>query len=183
MTFSKKIISWLLLVALVGAMCGCTDIRGDTTLPSGVFPEMHEEIDYTLHGVWITQDGEVQEMLDFSVTGTLDLTQTGEDTLALDFLFPDAFPYAYDSATAYTSQSRKYFDLPYCVICGYSFNNFANKHVFSYFALCPAKEYVIFYWEDDPQRFLVASTDPNATPHEILAYFDAFIEKYIDNAK
>lgn len=183
MTFTRKIISWLLLATLVGTMCGCTNIKGDATLPSGIFPEMHKEIDSTLHGVWITNDGEVQEMLDFSVAGTLDLTQTGEDTLTLDFLFPDTFPYVYNSTTAYASQSRKYFDLPYCVSCGYSFNNSSSENVFSYFALCPEKEYVIFYWEDDPQRFLVASTNPNTPPHEIMDYFDVFIEKYIDNAK
>lgn len=147
------------------------------------FSEMHEVIDWSLHGAWITAAGEVQKAVDFRISGQVDMEASGEDSMTLDISFPDTFPYSYTEKTEFVSQSRKYLGLSYCVSSAFSFRRYSGDPVSSHFVLCPEKEYVLFYWEAQPDRFLVASTDPDTNPQEILTYFDAFTEKFIDNAK
>lgn len=178
-----KSVTYILLIAMLLGLCGCgSDQTGETT-PATDFPEMHEEISYDLYGAWITAAGEVQKAVDFRISGQVDMEASGEDSMTLDISFPDTFPYSYTEKTEFVSQSRKYLGLPYCVSSAFSFRRYSGDPVSSHFVLCPEKEYVLFYWEAQPDRFLVASTDPDTNPQEILTYFDAFTEKYIDNAK
>ena len=137
-----------------------------------------EKIDWQLYGAWISQEGEVGEPVEFTISGDLKLEKTETDSMQLDITFPHSFPYSYNGRTEFTSESRKYFSLPYCVSTRYAFNQISGEPVFSYLALCPEKEYVIFCWEDHGDSFVIASTDPETDYQEILDYFEAFFEKY-----
>lgn len=137
------------------------------------------EINWTLYGIWITPFGRTGTETELSVSGKVTLGEDGEDIMELSIIFPDEFDYAYTNPTTYTSQSRKYTKLPYCVSMVFSYAKWQNDIFFSYFALCPEKEYMIFRWDETPDRYLVASTNPDADPQEILEYFQGFIEYYI----
>ena len=174
----KKILCRLLVVALLCTLCGCSMFKPAPTIPTGPMA-LNEDIDWTLHGVWINEKLEVLKTVDFTISGNLDLTATGEDSMTLDISFPDSVPYNYTEKTEFVSHSRKYFGLPYCVSTSYSFRRLSGDPVISYFVLCPEKEYVLFYWKAQPDRYLVASTDPETDPAQIVTYFEASFEKYI----
>ena len=142
-----------------------------------------QKIDWTMTGTIVSGSGEVISPCNLSLSGQLALGKNRQDQLNLDIRFPKPFAYWYESSAVYTSQSRKYFNTPYPVFTHYAYNRDADKPaeepVFSVFAVCPEREYVIFHWEDGKDQYLVASTDPNVPPQEILSYFEAFTEKFV----
>ena len=142
-----------------------------------------QKIDWTMTGTIVSGSGEVISPCNLSLSGQLALGKNRKDQLNLDIRFPKPFAYWYESSAVYTSQSRKYFNTPYPVFTHYAYNRDADKPaeepVFSVFAVCPEREYVIFHWEDGKDQYLVASTDPNVPPQEILSYFEAFTEKFV----
>lgn len=174
-----KSIAYILLIAMLLGLWGCGSDQTEEPAPSTGLPEMHEEISYDLHGAWITEAGEVQQAEDFRISGQVDMQASGEDSMTLDISFPDTFPYSYTEKTEFVSQSRKYFGLPYCVSTAFSFRRLSGDAVISHFVLCPEKEYVLFFWEAQPDRYLVAATDPDTDPAQIVTYFEVFFEKYI----
>ena len=179
MKYFGKSIAHILLIAMLLGLCGCGSSQTKETTPAPVFPEMHKEISYDLYGTWITADGELQESVDFHISGQVDMDASGEDTMTLDISFPDTFTYSYLAKKEFASQSRKYFGLSYCVSTGFSWRRGSDIPVISYLALCPEKEYVLFYWDERPGRYLVASTDPDTAPEQIISYFEVVFEKYI----
>lgn len=135
-------------------------------------------IDWTMYGYMVSPGEEPISTTDLSVSGTVTYGETGTDVLELDIAFPQTARYRYDGPTAYYSQSRDIWGLGYFVCASYSYDSSANASVFSCFAVSLDKEYVIFNWEDGQDLYLVASTDPETDPHDILAYFQIFREKY-----
>ncbi len=142
--------------------------------------EKTQKIDWSMTGTMVSSSGEVLRSCNLSISGDLTLGKNGKDQLDLDIRFPKLFEYWYDGPTTYTSQSRKYFITPYPVFPHYAYNRDTDDHTtFSVFAVCPEKEYMIFRWEDGKDQYLVASTDPNVPPQEILSYFETFTEKFV----
>ena len=137
-----------------------------------------QKIDWTMTGAMVSGNGEVLRSCNLSITGDVTLGKNGEDQLDLNIRFPKLFEYWYDGPAVYTSQSRRYFNTPYPVCSSYAYNRDTNDPDYSVFALCPEKEYVIFNWDDGKDQYLVASTDPNVSPQEILSYFATYMEKF-----
>lgn len=162
-----------------------------STSPEGTQPTSTEttapadeagQIDWLMHGTWISADGITEESVYFLVSGKATLGDDA-DTLTLDIQFPDMISYSYQPQSEFTSLSRQYGDLPYLVCPYFSYDKVTNDTVWSYFALCPENEYMIFWWEETPDRYLVASTDPDTDPRGILTYFQGFIFVYIKNSQ
>ena len=140
--------------------------------------ERDQKIDWSMTGAMVSGSGEVLRACNLSISGDVTLGKDGKDQLDLNIRFPKLFEYWYDGPAVYTSQSRRYFSTPYPVCPSYAYNRDTNAPDFSVFALCPDKEYAIFTWDDGRDQYLVASTDPNVTPQEILSYFETYIEKF-----
>lgn len=136
------------------------------------------EIAWTMYGTWITPDGKTGEETELTVLGMITQTDT-HDSLIADIRFPDSFRYHYQPLTEFVSFSRQIPDLPYLVCPHFSYNKVAHDAVWAYLALCPEKEYMIFRWDESQDRYLVASTNPDADPQEILDYFQGFIDFHI----
>lgn len=137
------------------------------------------QIDWTMYGTWVTAEAVTVQKVDFSIAGTVTENRDGVDVLDVNIDFPDSFNYGFEGRhDPYTSQSGKKFGLEYYVCATYCYDRNLNVGVFSYFALSTEREFAIFYWENYPTHFLVASKDPNADPAEILSYFQECIEKY-----
>ena len=170
------------LVAATDANATAADITAYfTDFTEWIAPFLRDsiQIDWTMHGTWITEDGETGQKEDFSINGAISERNPSMDVLAIDISFPSTFRYSYqDQQSPFYSGSRQNFELPYYVCQCYSWDYNRADFVFSYFALSAQQEYAIFYWENYPTRFLVASKDPNADPAEILTYFEDFIVKY-----
>ena len=104
--------------------------------------------------------------------------------LQLEFQMPMSFPYSLRGATVqpegyencYIDHGGKYFS--YWVTTDTAYNKNTNDMVIQQFALCPEREYFIFHANDDPTKYLLASTDPNTTSQEILDYFQDYIDTF-----
>ncbi|MBQ9121420.1 MAG: hypothetical protein IJY12_03540 [Clostridia bacterium] len=157
----------MICVAIVG-ICGCNKQESVNT------------IDWNLHGVWVTADGVVQneqEGVDFSLSGTL---PTGYDAystveMKLNFIWPDGFIYSNEGTRVYTGGA-----------------NFANKHEnqsiyhggeyvyspednesnFLSYTICPEEGFIVVHVDN---KYLVGSTDPNADPAEIFAFYKEYV--------
>lgn len=136
-------------------------------------------VDWTMHGTWITAAGEPGETVEFSVKGKVKDYSEKDDTLNLDIAFPDSFPYR-DNTRDFTDISMiwRYWDVPYFACRGYSYDVQANAGTIRCYALSLEEEYMIFCWPDS-DRLMVASTDPETDPQEIMEYFKVFLEMYV----
>jgi len=151
------------------------------------FPVTTHKIDYQMYGVYVETDGTVGSSVDFSIKGRAFANIEKYRFLELEFQMPTSFPYSLRGSTchpwgyenSFSDIGAGYFS--YWVTTGYAYNKYTNDTVIKYFALCPEREYFIFHTNDDPTRYLVASTDPNTTPQEILGYFQDYIDTFINN--
>ena len=154
-----------------------------------IWPNLGNTVDWTMHGVVVNSQGEVNKYTEyqvgqFTVSGSIHDEADKIATMKLRIIMTENFRYMFDNAghpndrTKYISMNRKYTDEPYYVFSHFTYDRFANESTFAYMALDQEKEFMIFNWDDDKDLYLVASTDPDTDPNEILAYFQKFIEDY-----
>ena len=154
-----------------------------------ILPNLPNRIDWTMYGIVVDSAGNqynyVQYFLDeFTVTGTIDDIDFNRAELKLRIVLPETFQYRFeteqdpDRFTEYPSYNRAYTGESYYVIHSYSYDRRENQSVMTAIGLCREKEYMIFNWDDGKDLYLVASTDPDTTPTEILEYFLQFREIY-----
>lgn len=173
------IIVFLLFSCIFSPLTGCTTTP--ESLNTAIATGTHNTLNWQFHGTWISADGTISQTASGSISGTVHLGETGEDLLDLNITFTEDCNYQYTNPTSYSSESRKYLRVPYCVCPSYSYNADRNDSVFSYIGIGLDKEYVIFHWEDKKDLYLVASTDPDTDPKDILSYFEVFVQTYPDN--
>lgn len=147
------------------------------------FPVTTHRVDYQMQGFYVDEDGNVGEKTDFTVKGRVFDNSEKHTFLELDFAMPTSFPYSLKGATChpwgyedcFSDQGYGFFS--YWVVTGYTYNRQSgvDHATFMHFALCPEQEYFLFRASDVPDKYFVASTDPNTTAQEILDYFDSFI--------
>lgn len=137
------------------------------------------DINWPMYGLWVTRDGQPQEEMQFSIIGSVQQNQDASDKLSLNIIFPDECAYSYDSSVDFVSSSRQHLDVEYYVCPGYCFNERTAELVWSFLALSEETGFAIFYMEDNPDSYLVASLDPDTDPQVILEYFQAFFEVYL----
>ena len=174
-TCNYPIIALLLVFCLFFSLAGCNSASESptTTVATGT-----HALNWQFRGTWISADGTTSSAAAGSISGTVQLGDTGEDTLDLNITFTEGCNYQYTNPTSYSSESRKYLKVPYCVCPYYSYSKDKNDSVFSYIGISLDKEYVIFHWEDQKDLYLVASTDPDTDPKDILSYFEVFVQTY-----
>ena len=181
----REIYGAILLLVL---LCGCSyyppsvPTNGGQSDPFG--------IDWVMHGIVVDSDGNkanyVHYLLDdFSVSGTVEPEEDNCAEMSLRIVLPDSFQYMFekenepDASTEYYSNNRKYTDEPYYVVYGFSYDQRGNKSVPIVIGLSLENEYMIFNWEEGEDLYLVASTDPETDPNDILQYFQVFRETYV----
>ena len=146
------------------------------------------KVDYQMHGVYVDSDGNPGGSVDFSIKGRVLTNIRKNNFLQIEFLMPMSFPYSLLGATihpegfenCFYDHGGDYFS--YWVTATYGYNKFENSIDFLGFALCPEQEFFILHCYDEPDKYLVASTDPNTTVQEILTYFDDYIRSQIPNS-
>lgn len=148
------------------------------------FPVTTDKIDYQMHGFYVDSEGNASGSVDFSVKGRVFTNIKKTNFLQLEFQMPMSFPYSLRGSTVqpegyencYIDHGGDYFS--YWVTADYAYNKFTNSGDFLAFALCPEQEYFMLRFVDEPSKYLLASTDPNTTPQEILDYFQKYIDTF-----
>jgi hypothetical protein len=150
------------------------------------FPYTAEKIDYQMYGVWVNPHSTGEKEVEFSVKGRVLKTKDGA-YLDVDFAMPEDFPvrlegYNYDNGFKDVFYVMDIDQLPgYPYYWGplmFVYGNEKNSPVGLNIALSTDMGYFILMFEEDPERCLVASTDPETDPQEILSYFDKFIQRH-----
>lgn len=185
---SHFVIVFILVFAIFCSLAGCAytpdSPTTETTAPNtekqptqatapGTYP-----INWHLYGQWVTADGTESATSECAISGTVQLAETGIDSLELSIVFSKDCDYMENSSSPYPSLIRKYRDVDYCACSSFSYSISKNDFVSSCFGISLDEEYAIFHWKDKKDLYLVLSTDPDADPKEILTYFEIFVQDY-----
>jgi hypothetical protein len=160
-----------LLLLIVGIFllslhcCGCAPEKVD--------------IDWTMYGMWIGEDGQVENTFEFHMVGKSavypDDPQSGR--LELSIQWPEDFRFNTEQANEHTlgftiEREDSYF------LTGMLLSDdlHTSQIVPGSFALAPEKGYFLMYWEVpdgsyEIPGYLIASTDPNTSREEIEEFF------------
>ena len=137
-------------------------------------------LNYSLHGIWVNPDGTVQtgqEGVDFSVSSTLltEFEPYSTVELALNFTWPDCSIMQDDSKSTYTGHAQfadKHDNQRLYHIAAWLYDPAKNDSTSISFTICPEEGFVVVKLGQD---YLVASTDPEADPAEIFAFYKEYV--------
>jgi hypothetical protein len=135
------------------------------------------KLDWVLHGTWITADGQPLDSFSFSLSGKIEKDPQGKDALHLNVELPENFSYSLpEKPTTFYNAAENEASVPY-YICGgaYGLESGSDEPILVELALSQDQKFVILYFEDAPNCFLVGSIDPYAKSEDILTYFDLFV--------
>lgn len=136
---------------------------------------------WEMTGFVVKKDGTLVDTFPMAVNGTI-VKEQDESYLRLNVALPNQFRYQFatiDDGNGdicmqdYRAQWPNDF-----VTNSYTYDKTLNDLAFASWAVNTDKEYFIAYWDDAFGRYLVAATNPTATPADIMAHFEHFVECY-----
>lgn len=135
------------------------------------------KISWELNGVWVTDDGVEEGTVPFKVEGKVTdyKLEKVADKVNVEFEFPEDFPYEPNQGSDRFSYVNGFFDVDYFGCNDYSGAPETDYLIKYQYALDIEREYVLVCWSDEPERYLVASVDPNVKPEDIVKHFKAFL--------
>lgn len=138
-------------------------------------------IDWKLHGVWVDATGAVQGQsgtVDFSLSGALPLEYKPMSTVKgeLELIFGDGVISVNNNGACaiYADLATQHDNQHIYHITGYFRYPTQHEPEAISFTVCIEKEIVVLHYNGD-DLYLVASTDPDADPAEIFAFYDAYV--------
>ena len=160
-----------LLLLIVGIFilslhcCGCASERVD--------------IDWTMHGMWIGEDGQVEDTFEFRMVGksVADPNDSKSGRLKLSIHWPEDFRFRTEEASEHTlGFTMKREDSYFLTGMLLSDDLHTSQIVPGSFGLAPEKGFFLMYWEVpdgsyEIPGYLIASNDPNTTREDIEAFF------------
>lgn len=137
-------------------------------------------LNYSLHGRWVNRNGTVQDQrpgVDFSVSGTLltEFEPYSTVELALNFTWPDCSIEQDDNKSTYTGHAQfadKHDNQRLYHIGAWLYDPAKHDSTSISFTICPEEGFVVVKLGQD---YLVASTEPNANPTEIFAFYKEYV--------
>lgn len=137
-----------------------------------------QHFSWNMQGVWVTADGLADDTVPFSAEGyVIDRPEDESDQVNMDYYFPGGSPYgSVSGTTGNVSYTQQFYNVDYfgCVAFSYDLSN--EEMILVRYALDLDREYILLQWDDGSGRYLVAATDPDAEPTDIVAYFKEFVE-------
>ena len=142
--------------------------------------ESFNTIDWKLRGVWFTADGVVQNDqtgVDFFLRGALPTEYDSYSTveMKLDFIWPDSFTYPNEGTQVYTggaSLANKHENQSIYHGGKYVYSPETNNSIFLSYTICPEESFIVIQMDN---KYLVASTDRDADPAEIFAFYKEYV--------
>ena len=182
----KKTITQLVaVVVILCSMAGCNAAAG-TTPPGTAAPQKTQiqlplSLDWAMTAYQITPEGEVAESFPITIKGDIWEDDSGR-CLGLEMNWGDSFRYQYEvsDSPGYDVSLNHPTDraMDFCA-AAYTYDRDDNCPAFCYYSVAPDMEYFIGYWGEEFGYYLVAATDPNVEPADILAYFADCLPYYI----
>lgn len=165
----------LVSIICVSVIC-CVMVAG--MMVKTFYADVHRA-SWQVHGTWITDDGELQDTVEFGVKArVVDYRSNTEwDTVKFECAFPDDFQYHINAIDPhYFSHTgimgKSYFGS----ICSARDLENNGHSCPSFFALDLENGYVLLKFGRENTPTLVASMDPVVSPQEILEHFDGYQE-------
>ena len=136
-------------------------------------------IEYYMNAALVNSDGAVIDTFALTIDGTV---REKESSCYLDLAFnlPEDFRYSFDNAdpNGYICIEHLAFTPGDFVTCGYTDDRLEVGSAWTVWAINTEKEYFVAYWGEDFGQFLVASTNPDVNPSDILDHFQEFLNLY-----
>jgi hypothetical protein len=145
------------------------------------FLSKNTHINWSMQGSYVTEDGQLKETMDLSITGNIQKDPAKRDILTLSISLPETFPYTFTASNNFYSMSDEIDSMPYYACSGYSFKKKASAPELCFFALDEEKQWAVFLWPDDPGQILVASADSGVDPKQIISHFQTFLDIHKPN--
>lgn len=185
----------LIMVTAIVIVAGCADpedpqIESGGTETVGVDPgdvsspsadaERYITLDWDISGTWIKTDGTILgETESLSVTAKLpeEFKNYSEVLIEVDFGWPDSFGYQNEGNVIYTGNANtadKHGGIALYHGSGWLNNSEKNDYTSFSFTICPEKCFLVIHIGNVPE-YLVASTDPNAEPQEIMSFYQEYV--------
>ena len=157
----------ILLIGFTLLLCVATGCSSDVA------------VDWNMTAFLVKEDGTVTKTFSIAVSGTIEKEESAS-YLKLDIELPKDFRYSFARAgkNGNICAGRAYHSGDF-VTNGYTYDKVANAPAAASWAVNTEKEYFIAYWGEDFGRYLVAATDPDITPEEIMEHFEKFGEEYL----
>lgn len=135
-----------------------------------------QNVNWQMQGCLVTSDGTVSKTLPVSVTGKISSNRNGDTDLKLSFGLPEDFQFSIlqEEFVCYSNTVEL---LSYYAFSGYGDNKDTEQYMDSsaQIALDADQECIVIAWSDAPGQYLVASTNPNTDPQQVLDHFQLFL--------
>ena len=167
MKIFRKACCWLLIAAFLFSFVGCASASDN-------------KIDWNLSGVWVNKDGTVRadrSQLDISVSGTLPLEFENREQVEMDlaFTWPNGIVQHNDDQKKYIGHAQyadKHKNQAFYLVSTWLYYTDRNDFTSISFLICPDEGFIVAHLGDD---YLVASTNTNADPAEIFAFYKTYV--------
>lgn len=168
----RKVWVLSLLLLAVFSIAGCSKTPASADL---------EDIHWQLYGVWVDDKGTVQEAkgtAELSFTASLPTQYEPQSIIkgSAEFTLPDGITWVSDSDiySIYANLATEHDNQHIYHISGYVEYAPASPESVA-FTVSLEDEFVIMSLKNGENLYLVASTDPNADPAEIFAFYDTYV--------
>lgn len=130
---------------------------------------------WNLSGNYVTEDGKVGEKVDLMLSALLPEQYEVQSDVELKtaFIWPDGFRYNKDSIISYTGSvdvAKKHKNQVIYHGTGWLHDAVSYAASDFDFMICPEEEFVVIHIAEE-HNYIVASTDPNADPIELLSFY------------
>ena len=151
-----------------------------TTVPPTTLPSDQKQLNWTMDAKVVRPDGRLVSNTTVMISGLIVTEEDAAATLSLYIYFLPTFRYkASDSGQQkYPVKIGPGDIVPYYISCAYFYNRMNNVPDFITFAIDPEAECAIFILPEDPEQYLVCSTDADVNVEEVLAHFQTFLDMY-----
>ncbi len=154
---------------------------GNTTDEENTVDTTSLSVAWEMTGFLVKKDGTLVDTFPMAVNGTISEEQT-ESYLRLNVALPNSFRYSFAEADdsngdICVQDYRVQWPGDFVTNC-YTYDKILNEPAMTAWAVNTEKEYFIAYWEDAFGQYLVATTNPDVTPAEIMEHFENFVECY-----
>ena len=136
---------------------------------------------WEMTGFVVKKDGTLVDTFPMAVNGTI-LEEQDASYLRLNVALPNHFRYQFATADdgdgdICMQDYRAHWPNDF-VTNSYTYDKTRNDLALASWAVNTDKEYFIAYWDDAFGQYLVATTNPDVTPADIMAHFEHFVECY-----
>lgn len=135
--------------------------------------------DWTMQGYWVSADGTVREKVKLTVSGSVSKAKKGEDPrLWLEYNLPEGPYTTWPDSDGLASCVQRLLGVSYYGVRSLDADERMKYGVMASHAIDLEEEYLILFWENNTDEYLVAATNPDVDPTDILKHFELFMQVF-----